>query len=69
MRTEIWESDPFSAKKSELLATVDTDYRFEKGDELYIDSGGKSVKIRVMHVWVHVKDGARMEREVLALKI
>ncbi|HXF50431.1 MAG TPA: hypothetical protein VNM43_01975 [Dehalococcoidia bacterium] len=69
MRTEIWESDPFSAKKSDLLATVDTDYRFEKGDELYIDSGGKTMKVRIMHVWVHVKNGNQLTRDVLALKI
>lgn len=69
MRTEIWESDPFSAKKSGLLATVDTDYRFEKGDEIYIDTAGTSTKVRIMHVWVHVKNGSTMTRDVLALKI
>jgi len=36
VETEIYESDPFSAKKQNLLVRFTSDYRFQKGDEIYI---------------------------------
>ena len=68
MKTEFFESDPFSPRKAALLLSLDTDYRFEKGDELVIDSGGRSTKVRVMNVRVEVKSGV-ISREILALKL
>ena len=68
MKTEFFESDPFSPRKAALLLSLDTDYRFEKGDELVIDSGGRSTKVRVMNVRVEVKSGV-IRREILALKL
>jgi hypothetical protein len=68
MKTEFFESDPFSPRKAALLLSIDTDYRFEKGDEVVIDSGGRSTKIRVMDVRVSVHSGV-LSREVLALKV
>ena len=38
MKTEFWESDPFSARKGRLITTLATDYRFEKGDEVFFDA-------------------------------
>lgn len=70
METEIYESDPFTAKKESLLARFTSDYRFQKGDELYIHRGsGRPVKVRLIDVRVHVQDGGRLTRELLALKV
>jgi hypothetical protein len=68
MKTEFFESDPFSPRKTELLLSIDTDYRFEKGDEVTIESGNRSVKVRVLDVRVRVTTGV-LTREILALKL
>jgi hypothetical protein len=68
MKTEFFESDPFIPRKADLLAAFDSDYRFEKGDEVVIDSGGRTTKVRIMDVRVHVKAGV-LSREILALKV
>ena len=70
METEIYESDPFTAKKEALLVRFTSDYRFQKGDELYIHQGeGRPLKVRLIDVRVHVHDGGRLTRELLALKL
>ena len=70
METEIYESDPFTAKKANLLVSFTSDYRFQKGDELYIHlGGGRQVKVRLIDVRVHVQEGGRLTRELLALKL
>ena len=43
MKTEFYESDPFSPRKADLLVSFDSDYRFEKGDEVVIDRAGEWV--------------------------
>ena len=68
MRTEIYESDPFTAQKGSLLTTLDTDYRFERQDELFLTAGGKRLKVLVIHVRVEIT-GDRMQRELLVLKL
>ena len=68
MKTEFFESDPFAPRKAELLLSLDTDYRFERGDEVTIESGGRSTKVRVMDVRIHVISGV-LNREILALKL
>ena len=68
MKTEFFESDPFSPQKAGLLLSIDTDYRFEKGEEVVIAEGGKSVKVRVLDVRVRIDSGV-MSREVLGLKL
>jgi hypothetical protein len=47
---------------------MDTEYRFEKGDEVVIDLGGRTTKVRVMDVRVHISSGV-LSREILALKV
>ncbi len=70
METEIYESDPFTAKKQNLLVRFTSDYRFQKGDELYIHQGERQpLKVRLIDVRVHVQDGGRLTRELLALKL
>ena len=68
MKTEFFESDPFAPRKTELLLSIDTDYRFEKGDEVTIESGRGSLKVRVMDVRIRVTTGV-LSREILALKL
>jgi hypothetical protein len=68
MKTEFFESDPFTPRKADLLLSIDTDYRFEKGDEIVIDSGNRSTKIRIMDVRVRVTSGV-LSREILSLKL
>ena len=68
MKTEFFESDPFAPRKTELLLSIDTDYRFEKGDEVTIESGNRTMKVRVMDVRVRVSSGL-LSREILALKL
>lgn len=71
METEIYESDPFTAKKEGLLVTFASDYRFQKGDEIYIhQGGGRPLKVRLIDVRVHIHDdGKLVKRELLALKL
>ncbi len=68
MRTEIFESDPFSAQKGTLLLTLDTEYRFERNDELFLNSGDRRMKVRVINVRVEI-NGTAMRRELLVMKI
>ncbi len=70
METEIYESDPFTAKKQDLLASFTSDYRFQKGDEVYIHSNAaRPLKVRLIDVRVHLHEGGRLTRELLALKL
>ena len=70
METEFYESDPFTAKKQNLLTRFTSDYRFQKGDELYVHQGeGRPLKVRLIDVRVHVQDGGQLTRELLALKL
>ena len=69
MKTEIWESDPFTPRKEKLLATLQSEYRFQKGDELFFDDAPDRLKVRIMDVRVHIKGDGAVEREILALKL
>ena len=33
MRTDFYEADPFGGSKGEHYVTIDSDYRWEKGDD------------------------------------
>ena len=68
MKTEIFESDPFTPRKGRLLATIDTDYRFEKNDELSIETAISRLPLRVMNVQIRIREGV-VSREILALKL
>jgi hypothetical protein len=68
MKVEIYEADPFTQRKDKLLTTLSTDYRFQKGDEIFIEEGGRSVKVRVSYLQVRIKGGG-VEQELLALRI
>jgi hypothetical protein len=68
VKTEFFESDPFTPRKAGLLLAVDSDYRFEKGDEVVIETAGRPLKVRIMDVRVRFTDWT-MSREILALKL
>ena len=68
MKTDFFEADPFGGSKGPLLVSLDSDYRWEKGDEVWIEAGGNRVKVRVTWVNVTVKDGG-VSREILGLKL
>ena len=69
MKTEIYESDPFTPKKGRLLATVASEYRFEKGDEMFFDDQPERLKVRVIAIQMHVKGNGDIYRDILALKL
>jgi hypothetical protein len=69
VKTEIWESDPFTPQKGKLLASIESEYRFEKGDEVYFDDTPSRLKVRVIDVRLHVKGDGAVHREILALKL
>jgi hypothetical protein len=69
MKTEIFESDPFTPKKGRLLATISSEYRFQKGDEMYFDDEPGRLKARVIDVRIHVKANGDVYRDILALPL
>ena len=69
MKTDIYESDPFTPQKGRLIASIESDYRLQKGDELYFDDEPGRLKVRVIDVRVHIKGNGDILREVLALKL
>jgi hypothetical protein len=69
MKTEIWESDPFTPKKGKLLATLQSEYRFQKGDEMFFDDAPERLKVRIIDVRLHIKGDGAIHREILALKL
>jgi hypothetical protein len=68
MKTEFFDADPFSGSKGEHYVTIDSDYRWEKGDELWLETDGCRVKVRITWVNMTVKDGV-VTRELLGLKL
>ena len=69
MKTDFYESDPFTPQKGRLIASVASEYRFQKGDEVYFDDAPGRLKVRVIDVRVHVKGNGDVHREILALKL
>lgn len=68
MLTEIWESDPFTEKKQSLIDTLDTDYRWQKGDSLLVTRGGGRNRFRVLLERVELSDDG-IKRQILALRL
>lgn len=68
MKTEIYEADPFSGSKGDHLLSIESDYRFEKGDEIWVEAKGRRTKLRVTWVNVTVSE-AGLARDVLGLKL
>ena len=68
MKTDIFESDPFSGSKGAHLASIDTDYRFEKNDEVFLNTGGRRLKVRITYVRLEWNSDG-LTRELLAMKL
>jgi hypothetical protein len=68
VRTDFYEADPFSGSKGEHYVTIESDYRWEKGDEVWIEVKGKRTKLRITWVNVTVQDG-QVSRDLLGLKL
>ena len=69
MKTNIYESDPFTPKRGRLLASLDTEYRFEKGDEVFFDGEPERLKARIISIQLHVRSNGQVHRDILALKL
>jgi hypothetical protein len=68
MTTDFYEADAFTGSKGEHYCTIESDYRWEKGDEVWLDVRGRRTKLRITWVNVQVKDGV-VSRELLGLKL
>jgi hypothetical protein len=68
MKTDFYEADAFTGSKGSHLCTIDSEYRWEKGDELWVEGGHGRIKLRITWVNVTVKDGI-VSRELLGLKL
>jgi hypothetical protein len=68
MKTGFYEADAFTGSKGEHYGDIDSDYRWEKGDEVWIEGARGRVKLRITWVNVTVKDG-QVTRELLGLKL
>jgi len=70
VEVELYSSDAFTAKKEELLERFNSEYRFEKGDELYVERGeGRPLKVRLIDVRLFVGEGGSLKSELLAMKL
>jgi len=71
--TELWESDPFTERRVGLIDTLDTAYRWEKGDT-FVDGRGVDGRdrahdrFRVISVEVRIGDEG-LSRTILALRL
>lgn len=68
MQTAFFEADPFNGSKGEHYVTIESDYRWEKGDEVWIEAKGRRLKMRLTWVNVTVTEGG-VSRELLGLKL
>jgi len=70
VEVELYASDAFTAKKEELLSRFESEYRFEKGDELYVERGdGRPLRVRLIDVRVHISESGSVKSELLAMKL
>jgi hypothetical protein len=70
MKTSFYEADQFTGAKGKHCLTINSDYRWEKGDEVWVEeSTGKRSKLRITWVVVNVTADGVVERELLGLRI
>lgn len=68
MVTNIYEVDAFTGRRGKLVMTVESDYRFEKGDEFVVEQGGGHLPMRVVKVRVFLQpDKSRREMDAIRL--
>ena len=70
MQTSFYEADQFTGSKGKHYLTINSDYRWEKGDEVWMEeSTGERSKLRITWVIVNVTADGVVERELLGLRI
>lgn len=70
VNVELYSSDAFTEKKEDLLARFQSDYRFQRGDEIYVERGeGRPLKVRLIDVRVFVSEDGSTKSELLAMKL
>ena len=70
MKTSFYEADQFTGTKGKHYLTIDSDYRWEKGDEVWVEEpSGAKTKLRITWVVVNVAADGVVERELLGLLI
>jgi len=68
MKTSIYGADPFTSRRGALIISIDTEYCWEKGDEISVESDGDTSVYRVIQVRVRLR-GQSLERDVVAMKL
>ena len=69
MQTAIYDADEFSGTKGKHYVTIDSDYRWEKGDEIWLETADERVKLRITWVVVTISESGVVTRELLGLKL
>ena len=69
MKTSFYEADAFTGSKGDHFVTIHSDYRWEKGDEVWVESPAGRVKLRITWVNLTVHANGEVERELLGLKL
>lgn len=69
MKTSFYEADEFTGSKGEHWLTLESDYRWQKGDEVWLETGGKRFKVRITWVVMTVRENGEVTRELLGLKL
>jgi hypothetical protein len=69
MQTSFYEADAFTGSKGDHYATIDSDYRWEKGDEVWVEGARGRVKLRITWVNLTVHADGSVSRDLLGLKL
>ena len=69
METAFYDADEFTGNKGKHYVTIESDYRWVKGDEVWLETNGERVKPRITWVVVNVTEAGVVSRELLGLKL
>ncbi len=70
MKTSFYEADEFTGSKGRHCATIESDYRWEKGDEVWLETADEGrLKMRITWVVVNVAADGTVTRELLGLRL
>ena len=69
METSFFEADEFSGGKGRRYLTIDSDYRWEKGDEVWLETDDGPIRLRLTWVVVRVAADGALTRELLGLRL
>ena len=69
MKTSFFEADEFTGRKGDHHLTIESDYRWEKGDEVWLEPSGGRFKLRITWVVMDVASDGTVTRELLGLRL